>query len=606
MYKALAWLLAAVPLVIAPGVSFYFDVIPRLSLLLLIIVAFLFIKPSRVAGFYTSGPACVFCIAAAVYAISLVISSVLSVNPSFSIYGSTWRRFGLITQVALLILTVLLAAGRASRELLRAFTALGFVASIYGIFQYFGIDPIFDSSLYHVGEGVWMIVRPPGTAGHADYFAVYLVMVAFAAGAIVVSDPSRGWRVFATAVIPVAGVATFMTGTRGALVGAVCGLIVVAVRLRPRLTLVRVAAAVAVVCVFVIFYFSPAGERLRARVRWSTEDPRGGARLWLWRDSLRMVAQRPIIGFGPETYGLEFPKFQSLDLARAYPDFQHESPHNLELDVLVAQGIPGVVALAVMLGAALLAGLRAPLESRNLATVLLGGFVAVVVSHQFCSPTVVTALCVSVSVVCLLALGTEPCHRSLTVAALLRAAPLTAAVALVLLGYALRLSVADWFLARTRDALGANNTVAAAAYYERAARWLPGASADLFYSRTMAAAAAKAPDPASAVRTWQQAMAAGQRAVASTDEPANAAYNLAAMHAAANDLARTEESLRAAVSRAPNWFKPYWTLARVLALSGRLEEAEKSAAAAVERNGSVNPEVLQTLQEIKQRRSQAR
>jgi O-antigen ligase len=588
MRPILVWLVAAVPLFIAPGVSFYFDVIPRLSLLL-IIVALLLITRSQVAIFST-GHMRVFCIAALAYAISLVLSSMLSTNPSFSIYGSTWRRFGLITQGALLILTVVLAADRRTRELLRAFIALGFVAAVYGIFQYFGKDQLLDSSLYHVGEGVWTIVRPPGTAGHADYFAVYLVMVAFAAGAVVVSDPNRAWRAFATAVISVACVATIMTGTRGALVGAACGLIVVAMRLRPRLTHLRITMSLAILCAAMGFYFSPAGERLRARVRWSMEDPRGGARLWLWRDSLRMAAQRPLVGFGPETYGSEFPQFQSLELARAYPDFHHESPHNLELDVLVAQGIPGVLALVVMLGVAVAAGLRAPPESRKLASVLLGCFVAVLVSHQFCSPTVVTALCVSVNVAWLLALMPGQNNRSLTVAARFRS--LSVALALVFFAYALRLSTADWFLAK--------------AYYERAARWLPGASADLYYSRAMAAAAGRAPDPAAAVQTWQRAMSAGQRAVATSDNPANAAYNLAALHAAANDLARTEESLRIAISKAPNWFKPHWMLARVLALAGRLEEAEASAAAALERNGHVNPEVLQTLNEIKQKRSQAR
>src|SRR5688572_20708480 len=167
MRPILVWLVAAVPLFIAPGVSFYFDVIPRLSLLL-IIVALLLITRSQVAIFST-GHMRVFCIAALAYAISLVLSSMLSTNPSFSRYGSSWLRFGLITQGALLILTVVLAADRRTRELLRAFIALGFVAAVYGIFQYFGKDQLLDSSLYHVGEGVWTIVRPPGTAGHADY-----------------------------------------------------------------------------------------------------------------------------------------------------------------------------------------------------------------------------------------------------------------------------------------------------------------------------------------------------------------------------------------------------------------------------------------------------
>ena len=39
--------------------------------------------------------------------------------------------------------------------------------------------------------------------------------------------------------------------------------------------------------------FRPAGLKLRARLHWSIEDARGGARLLLWRDSLRMSAHRP-------------------------------------------------------------------------------------------------------------------------------------------------------------------------------------------------------------------------------------------------------------------------------------------------------------------------
>jgi cytochrome c-type biogenesis protein CcmH/NrfG len=122
----------------------------------------------------------------------------------------------------------------------------------------------------------------------------------------------------------------------------------------------------------------------------------------------------------------------------------------------------------------------------------------------------------------------------------------------------------------------------------------------------MAAAATKSPDPASSLHAWQQAITVGANAVTTSDEPANAAYNLAALRATANDLTGTEASLRVAIAKAPNWFKPHWMLARVLLLSGRMQEAENAAAAAVERNGGVNPEVLQTLQEIKQKASRPR
>ena len=81
---------------------------------------------------------------------------------------------------------------------------------------------------------------------------------------------------------------------------------------------------------------------------WSGEDRMGGARLLLWRDSLRMAESRWAFGYGPETFSLEFPRHESIELARAYPDFYHESPHNIFLDALDSEGVVGLAALAAM------------------------------------------------------------------------------------------------------------------------------------------------------------------------------------------------------------------------------------------------------------------
>ena len=49
----------------------------------------------------------------------------------------------------------------------------------YGIAQYFGWDPLLPAVAYHIGEGIWTIVRPPGTMGYVSYFATWLAMAAF-------------------------------------------------------------------------------------------------------------------------------------------------------------------------------------------------------------------------------------------------------------------------------------------------------------------------------------------------------------------------------------------------------------------------------------------
>ena len=71
---------------------------------------------------------------------------------------------------------------------LRAIAASGLVVALYGIAQYFGWDPLLDARGYHVGEGIWTIVRPPSTLGHADYSANWLLFVVFAGAALAVTE----------------------------------------------------------------------------------------------------------------------------------------------------------------------------------------------------------------------------------------------------------------------------------------------------------------------------------------------------------------------------------------------------------------------------------
>src|SRR6185436_17278910 len=99
----------------------------------------------------------------------------------------------------------------------------------------------------------------------------------------------------------------------------------------------------------------------------------------------------PLAGHGLETFTGEFPHYESVELARAYPDFAHESPHNIFLDALVAQGVPGllllIAACVVGWGAAWRARDRHPQVAGALAAALAAG----VVSQQFTVFTIPTA-----------------------------------------------------------------------------------------------------------------------------------------------------------------------------------------------------------------------
>jgi O-antigen ligase len=583
---------ALVPLVIAPGFLFYFDVTPKVVIVLLGVAAALpwFAPRRELRWLYI-----LLCILAA----SLILSTIFSSRADLSIFGSTWRRFGLITQVAILLFTALaasdLAGGRNRLRLyLRAAAAAAIPISLYGIAQYFGWDAWISKQAYHVGEGVWTIVRPPGTLGYVSYFANYLVFAVFLGIALYGIEERGWWKRAGAAAALLASFAIVLSGTRAAILAIFLGAAYLWFESGLPIRTRAMALAAGAVAAIALFFFSPAGQLLRSRVRWYVEDSRGGARLLLWRDSLTLASRHWLAGIGPETFSSEFPRVQSAALSRAYPGFYHESAHNILLDALTAQGVVGLLALLGFTGLGFYAARAIRKTEPALAGALGACLIAGVVTHQFTVFTTPTALYFYLTVAMLVSRAVQVSGPGGPLRTRGSAPPLMVSVALVV--FAIRLLVADRMLFHVRTDLEGGEILQAAEAYQRVRNW--GLDADLWYSRQMAAAAVKAPDPVSALRAWQQALESGVRATKTADDPYNAWYSLASLHARQNDFEPTERCLRAAIESSPNWFKPHWMLAQVLQTKGRLEEAQAQAAIAADLDGGKNPEVARTLAQI--------
>ncbi len=577
---------ALVPLIITPGILYYFDITPKLIVLLLAVsLALVWARENshNVFTFLRSKAGRCFAVLLLVQLILLAVGAVFSAEPWLAINGSAWRRFGLIGQAAVLVFALLTAAWLSQdrsnvRSLLRAIAFAGGIAAAYGIAQYFGLDPLLPVKAYQTGEeGPFMIVRPPGTLGNANYFGPWLLVAVFSCAALVRIETGLWLRWAAIAIAGLGSVAIVLSGTRAAWLGlAVGGLIILIARHQSWRLALAVIVAIAVILV------TPAGLRLRARLHWSMEDPRGGARLLLWRDSLRMSVARPVIGFGPEAFVTEFPRFESVDLARAYPDFYHESPHNIFLDALVSGG--PLAALDLMAIAAL--GLYLSWRAGEFA--LFAGLSAVLVCQQFSVfilPTslafyMLVGMCVAVAHGSSLAGASRGLRRSWYYAAV--------PIALLFTVFAIRVLVADRELQIAYDRIASRDPVRAAQAYTAALRWQPaGASADLDYSRRMQSLGTSSPVAA------RQALESAARGAGSAEDRQNAWYHLATLLAAQNDPVGVERALRNAIAWAPNWFKPHWALARLLEATGRHQEAFQQALLAVETDGGKNPEVSQ-------------
>ena len=593
---------ALVPLAIAPGLLSAFDITPKIAILLFCESVLLLFCKQLVNGLqqlYESTSGRLFMGLLALEWLSSVASTLCSSNVRLSVVGSSWRRDGLIAETAILLFSLSATAWFAGdqsriRVVLRAAIVTGAAASLYGIAQYFGWDPLLPSKAYQAGEDVFTIVRPPATFGHADYFANWLIIVAFFALALRGLEDHRPWRATATLVMLLAVFAIVLSGTRSALLGLLTGAIVFAAIARPRLNRnIFLTLAAGLACLGLL-YISPAGAKLRARVHWAREDVRGGSRLLLWRDSLRMAMRRPLLGYGPETFTAQFPPFESAELSRAYPDFYQESPHNMFLDALLSRGIPGVIALLALCVLAFWTAKR----NAALSAALAGA----IVCQQFMVLTIPTALYFYLLLSIIISHSASSPYSQSADVRKWAIIPAAAAIAIVFLLFATSLLVADRAMALAEQRAASGNVPAAAEAYRTLQRWDPSRTdADLRYSRAMMRLATTTTNFAISVAAVQQATDSAIRATETAEDRQNAWYNLATIAALRNDRAGVENGLRRAIACAPNWFKPHWTLSQFLELTGHHDEACREAALAMDLDGGHNPEVTATYKQITSR-----
>ncbi len=593
------------PLALAPHVLFYYDITPKIVILLAGAAAALILSAfhlDSLRAFCGTREGKAFTIAALALLAVTALSVTLAAHPTLAWNGSNWRRFGGLTQAACLIIALIVAAWTRGEEnrivpVFKAICWAGILAALYGIAQYFGWDPLLDPLAYRAGEGPFTIVRPPGPMGHSDYFAAFLLWPVFLGLALARLELSSVWLGRASALL--GAIAILLTGSRGAMVGLAAGAVVYAFVAKPNLRVWGATAALGAV-VMGIFYFSPAGQMLRARAHWIGEDPAGGARLLLWRDSVRMASTHLWTGFGPDNFVAEFPKFQSVELAQAYPDFYHESPHNIWLDTLSGQGVVGLAAQLAMILLALWAGVRALKAKPEIASGLTAGLVGVLAAHQFAVTTAVNAFYLHLGCALLISLVIAQ-DRSVNVAApkyrnFAFAGASLAAVVLVVV--AVRLVSTDRALASAERSIAAGNVPAAAADYHRAVDLRnTGLTADLYFSRRFARAVADSHDVLSKLYLGQLSAGSATLATEVPEGQPNAWFNLAELEATRSDTGAVETALRSAITESPNWFKPHWVLARLLFLQGRNEAAWQESQRAVQLNQK-DPEVSSTLAPI--------
>ncbi|MBE0476944.1 MAG: O-antigen ligase family protein [Coriobacteriia bacterium] len=290
----------------------------------------------------------------------VVLTTVLSIHPPTAVFGK-YRRFeGLISFVnyAAVFFLAVQFVDRPSR--IRSLARTAFLGAVlvagYGATQVLGIDPVdWGRTLPFEAR------RAFSTYGNPDLLGGYLVLVLPLGLALALEERQRWWRAAYWAGFLLV-VFTWITAiVRGAWIGGIVALAILgfaAFRRRTRLQALDYAFIVAVVLMGAVIVYqsldSPSHVMNIAK-RFSTilDFSRGSGltRTQIWQAAVEAVRDRPLTGFGADTFRLLFPKYKPVEYVAAAGYLSvADNVHNYPLQAMTAFGVPGFLLLYGVFG----------------------------------------------------------------------------------------------------------------------------------------------------------------------------------------------------------------------------------------------------------------
>lgn len=254
----------------------------------------------------------------------------------------------------------------------------GALVALYGLLQFAHLDPLaWPSAMF--GNRMF------GTFENPDMLATFLVLPLALTLGLALSEPRQSWTTWFSAGASVAiETALVLSSVRGAWIGAAVAVLLVLAAVwraeipgeerRRFVVLAAVWVGALVLAAAVSSAVPQSGISVAERVSTTVASPLGGSvseRLATWRIAARSIAEKPVFGFGPDSF---------LDLFRAHADgswwsaFGHSlserDAHDLVLQYAATLGVPGALlalaAVATSLGGAARAAFARPARGSRL------------------------------------------------------------------------------------------------------------------------------------------------------------------------------------------------------------------------------------------------
>lgn len=303
------------------------------------------------------------------WALSLIFSTVFSIFPGLSFWGSYERFQGLYSHLAYLIMFIAflnILKDEESQKIFLKFTiVIGAIASVHGILQQFGIGTFGEESMNMT------IQRSFGTMGNPNFLAQFLIFPLWGSIYFVTQEKNKRSIYIIIAALIIAGI--ILTKSRSSILGIMVAtgfLTIALLRIKKIYKYILLAGAIAAFALFVIFIATNMQSLM--------------ARFYIWKGTLSIIGDHWLIGSGLETFKAVFQKVQMKELMAVEEAYSvADRAHNGILDFWVTQGFLGMtIYLAVIVG--IFHGIFKRIKNGNLMLwFLVASLMSVVVTNLF-------------------------------------------------------------------------------------------------------------------------------------------------------------------------------------------------------------------------------
>ena len=314
-----------------------------------------------------------------------LVAAVLSVSRLDSFFGSAERYSGLLSllvygSLAALIVMLYWRNPAGLRLFCPVMTATGAAIGAYLLIQTAGFDVV----KWHDATG-GPVRFQAGTLGNSDFAGAFLAMVV--PFIIETARTARGrWRLacWAALAIDIAGVAA--SASRGGGIAVVVGLAVLAAVYRSTLRRYRRAMFVAagglgVLALLAGLVLLGPGRRTAFDHADVLRTQSVAARGREWSAAVKVAAQHPVLGSGPDTFEFDFPRARSRSDGRVTGLQIADKPHNVLLEHLTDTGIIGFAIYVGLLAVAFAYAVRKLRDDDETDRPLVGMFTAVLAAY---------------------------------------------------------------------------------------------------------------------------------------------------------------------------------------------------------------------------------